>query len=162
MIEEQATVVSCDGDYASVTAGRKAACGGCSNEPSCGTSLLAKTFGNRSSEIRALNSVGAKPGERVVLGLNEDAVLRSAFLLYAVPLLCFLFAAILGHTVAEQMQLNNAELTSIVLGLLGLWGGLIIVKRYANRLNNDKAYQAVIIRRQAETYITLKSASTNP
>ncbi|MBK9131474.1 MAG: SoxR reducing system RseC family protein [Gammaproteobacteria bacterium] len=54
-------------------------CGSCSVQKGCGTSVLAKVLGNRVNRIRVINTIGAKTGEWVVLGLEDGALARSSF-----------------------------------------------------------------------------------
>ena len=151
MIEETAVVISSDERYAEVDANRQTACGSCSNKSGCGTSVLAGVFGNKQARVKVLNKIGAKPGDKVVVGIPEGAFLYSAFALYGIPLLAFLSAAIAGRMVSVYISLPfSVELISIVSGLLGLWGGLALVKRLSDRSEAAQNRQAVILRFQTE------------
>ena len=156
MIEEQAVVLTCSGEYASVEAYRRTACNNCSAESSCGTSLLAKSFGNRPTQIKALNRIGAQPGEQVIIGLEENALVRSAFMLYAVPLMAFILAALVGQIAADRFHTPGMELISLFLGLLGLSAGLIWVKHRTSHLEAHNGCQAVILRRQSDPFSTVE------
>ena len=151
MIQEQGIVVACEGDYAEVEAQRRSACNHCSGNSSCGTSLLARTYGARASRLRVLNRVGARPGDRVVVGLPEQVMLRSAFLLYAVPLLAFIGSAVAGRVVGEALALPAVEFISVVMGLLGLLGGLAWVRYRTVAEGMKSGDQAVILRRETNS-----------
>ncbi len=144
-------MVACEGDYAEVEAQRRSACGHCAANSSCGTSLLAQTFGVRASRVRALNSIKAQPGDRVVVGLPENVMLRSAFLLYAVPLLTFIVAAVAGRWLGEALALPAVEFISIALGLAGLGGGLAWVRHKTLGETGGAASHAVILRRETRS-----------
>jgi len=157
MIEESAVVISSDDRYAEVDANRQTACGSCSSKSGCSTSVLASAFGNKTARIKALNEIGAKPGDHVILGVPEGELIYSAFALYGIPLIAFLSAAIAGQFISSQFALPvSEELMSIVSGLLGLWGGLTLVKRMSSRNKKVKDHQAVILRFRNEVIATIE------
>ena len=98
VIEEQGSVISGDGDFVVVSVERQSACGSCSAKAGCGTSLLADWFPRRRLTLRLPNTVGAKPGEAVVLGLDEARFQTASLLLYALPLAGLLLGAIAGES----------------------------------------------------------------
>ena len=87
MIEETATVVSCEGDLAEVKTERPTACGSCTARQGCGTALLARVLGNREPILRVANPIHAQPGERVVIGVPESGLVLASLLLYLVWLI---------------------------------------------------------------------------
>ena len=120
MIEETATVTASEGGFAQVETQRETACGGCSAKSACGTSALAKLFANRRASVRVLNPIGARPGEQVIVGLDESALTRVSFVFYIIPLLSlFLFAAG-GEWLSGYLGFAATELSAIFGGLLGL------------------------------------------
>lgn len=132
MIEEQARVVSLQGDFAEVTVRQPSACGSCSAKGGCGTSLLAAWFPRRHLSFRMRNDIGARPGDTVTVGLDERYLQRGSLLLYALPLAGLLFAAILGERLFLSAGLSP-ELGAVLSGLLGLGGALITVRRLTTR-----------------------------
>ncbi len=145
MIEEQATVSLVDGEFAEVETERASACGSCSAKGACGTSLLSKVFGSKHSHVRVLNPVGAQAGDRVIVGLDESALLKGSFLFYIVPLLFMFVLAMAGQWLAQHYFFLAAEPFSIAGGLLGLLAGLVWLR--ARSVHHNKNYQAVILRR---------------
>ena len=143
MIEETATVVAVHGDYAEVETERRSSCGGCEARHGCGTSLLAKVFGAKRSRMQAMNAVAAQPGERVVIGLAENALLKISLASYLVPLLGLLVGAMAG----EALAAGQTEAYSMLGGLAGLGAGLGWLYRFARRSRGHAAYQAVVLRR---------------
>lgn len=127
MIEETAVVDSIDGDYAVVVTQRRSSCGSCNAKGACGTSLIGQFFPQRSAQLSLLNPVQARPGDKVVIGLNEGLLQQTSMMVYAVPLLLFLCGAILGQ------WLGGSELNSILGGLLGLSIGLIFVRLFTGK-----------------------------
>lgn len=155
MIEETAIVTETDGEFATVETQRSTTCGDCSAKPACGTSALAKVMGRRRTVIHVLNPIGAKSGERVVVGLQETALTKASFVFYITPLLLLLLFSVAGERLAIALNFNSTEPVTILCGLLGLSAGLIWLKFYATRISRDKRYQAVILRRTDELKISV-------
>ena len=83
----------------------------------------------------------------MVIGIDERALVRGSLAVYALPILLLLLGAFLGEFGARQGLWNNAELASIVLGILGLACGLYWLRRFTQRIINDDQYQPIVIRR---------------
>ena len=147
MIEQSAIVVRVsDDDYAIVETEQRAACGSCQSAAGCSTSLLSGLFKRRHNQLRVLNPIHALPGERVVIGVQESALLKVSFSAYLLPLLCMLLMAIAVEQLTDRSLYRLGELPTIGGGLLGLVIGLLLFRRLsANRLL-DPNYQAVILR----------------
>lgn len=146
MIEESATVVRVSDDYAIVETEQRAACGSCQSAGNCSTSLLSGLFKRRQNQLRVLNPIDAQPGQRVVIGVQENALLKVSFSAYLLPLLCMLFMAIAVEQLADRFLYRFGELPIIGGGLLGLVIGLLLFRRLSARRLLDPDYQAVILR----------------
>lgn len=155
MIEETAIVLNSDGDRAQVETQRKTTCGACAATNTCGTSVLSKWLGRKRTVLTVSNPIGAKAGERVVLGFPETSLPKASFLLYILPLLSLLVGALSGEWFAAQMNLNSTEPVAIICGLLGLLAGLKWVGVYTSRFDTDQNYQAVILRRVTDVTVNL-------
>ncbi len=157
MIEEQALVTRCDGTFADVETQRNSSCGNCSAKSACGTAALSKVLGSRRSTVRVLNPIDARPGDQVVIGLEETALTRNSFMFYMLPLLALILGAILAQWVGGQLHPANTEPFAIAGGVLGLFGGLLWVRRYADSIRDDPHHQPVILRRSGEFPIHFKT-----
>lgn len=146
MIEQAATVVAVEGEYALVEASRVSSCDGCSANGGCGTALLAKVFGNRRSVVRVVNSVRAERGDRVVLGLPERALTFGSLLLYIFPLFTMILGAGAGRWIGMVAASFPAEPLSIAGGVLGLAMGILSMNRVGSRFGVHRDAQAVIVR----------------
>ncbi len=153
MIEEYALVVEVQGGIAWVETQRKGSCGTCSASAGCGTATLSKVVGRRRARVQALNKIGARVGEEVVIGIPESALLKGSFAVYAVPLLTMLVAAWIGAAVAGAAQ-ELKELLSTLFGLGGLAGGFVWLKGYAAKIGQDTSYHPVILRRMGFSTVT--------
>lgn len=146
MIEEPATVISIDDDYAVVETQQRAACGACASASSCSTSVLSGLFKRRLNRLRVSNPIHAKPGTRVIIGVEENAFLKISFLVYLLPLVCMIVMAILMQAVATNFIWLTGELPQVVGGLLGLIGGFFLLRLFAGQNQDQPGYQAVILR----------------
>ncbi|MCU7923661.1 MAG: SoxR reducing system RseC family protein [Candidatus Thiodiazotropha sp. (ex Dulcina madagascariensis)] len=155
MIEEPATVVSLDEEYAVVVTEQRAACGSCQRADGCSTTVLAGLFKRRHNPLKVLNPIQAKPGERVIIGLREQALLKVSVLAYLLPLVCMIMAAILMQWLAARFAWQVGELPPVVGGLLGLIAGLLLLRRLAGRKSGDPGYQVVILRQADATPVQL-------
>lgn len=148
MIEESAQVVAvedADGAYVWVETQRQSACGGCAANQACGTATLAKVLGQRRTRVRALNQSGARVGDRVIIALDERAMLRGSLALYAVPLAALLVGSIVGALLSVRLQIVDESLT-VLLGMAGLAAGLWWLKGFTRRVRDDRRYQPVVLR----------------
>jgi sigma-E factor negative regulatory protein RseC len=142
MIEERAVILSLDDVLSNATLEieRKTACGLCGQTRGCGNSIWGKLFAHQSSAFKAQNRINAKVGDSVIVGINEQALLKSAMLLYIVPLVTLF----IGATLTQQIFDSNGY---IMLGaLFGLIIGLLWVKGHTMSSRYFKLQQPVILR----------------
>lgn len=150
MIEETAIVTKCDGEFAWVEAQRQSTCSSCGANKACGTGVLSKVVGRKISRMKALNPIDARPGETVVVGLNEAALLKGSLAVYLMPLLFMLAFAVTGKLLAAQM-LWSGEAPVVLFAVIGLGVAAIWLRRFTRRIEQDRRYQAVLLRRAAPT-----------
>lgn len=144
MIEERAVILSLDNALGDSTATleieRKTACGLCGQTRGCGNSIWGKLFAHQSTAFKAQNRINAKVGDSVVVGINERALLKSAVLLYMLPLATMLIGAILAK------QLVTTEVSAMLGAAAGLVLGLLWVKGHTVSSSYFKLQQPVILR----------------
>tara|TARA_R110000737_G_scaffold298125_1_gene304962 strand:+ start:1328 stop:1804 length:477 start_codon:yes stop_codon:yes gene_type:complete len=128
MIEEQATVVAIEHDNVTVTSLIKSACGGCQQLDNCGSGQVAKAFPQKQLSLTLKSSLALEVGDNVVLGLNESALLQSAWQVYLWPLLGLLFASWFGQWLVNNGTLSH-EFFAIVFGIIGGFCGFTLAKR---------------------------------
>ncbi len=150
MIEEEGIVIELNGEYAEVEAWQKSACGHCSARKGCGTSLLASLLGRRPRRFPAINRAGARPGDRVIVGVDAGALQAASFLMYLVPLLGLIGGALAGTWLSRLLVTADGELLSILLGVAGMALALLLVRRRFGRAGNRR-FQAVVLRVLPET-----------
>jgi sigma-E factor negative regulatory protein RseC len=159
MIEETATVISVDDGYAVVETKQRPACGACDSASSCSTSLLSGLFKRRHNQLRVANPIHAKPGERVVIGVEEGAFIKVSFLAYLLPLLCMIMMAMLMQLVAKHFVWQIGELPQVIGGLLGLISGFFLLRFFTGQKQEKSSYQAVILRLSNSASVVLTRES---
>ena len=127
MIEEQARVAAVRQDLAEIVVEKQSACGSCAAKSGCGTSLLSAWLPKRQMVIRLKNEIGARPGDRVVVGLDEAQLQRGSLLLYALPLAGLILGALAGEALFPFFGLS-AELGAVLTGLCGIIAALAFVR----------------------------------
>lgn len=147
MITETAIVVLIEDNQTWVETQRKSACGQCSASKGCGTSVLSKVIGNKLSKIKAINNIDAQVGDEVVIGLNEQSLLKGAFMTYMLPLVFMFIFALVGQVISANLQIQNNELLVIVFSVVGLLLGLRQVKTFSSSIAKDESYQPVILKK---------------
>ena len=145
MIEEQATVIALEGDDALLQTQRQSACQSCSVKKGCGTSVLAKVIGQRSSQVRVLNTLGAQLGDTVLLGVQENALVQGSLLIYAAPLLSMFGLAIAGEFWAKANGFN-AELITVMAAFLGFFIALLVIRLGFSKVSLRKRLQPEMLR----------------
>lgn len=143
MIEEQAVVIAAEKGFAWVETQRQSACGQCSANKGCGTAVLSKALGGKRTQIKVLDEVGVKPGETVVLGLDESAMLKGSAILYLLPLAGLFLFSVLAQWLIQPVS----EGPTVLAGLLGLAFGFYLLKLQTSNLAADSRYQPVVLRR---------------
>jgi sigma-E factor negative regulatory protein RseC len=145
MIEEFAVVTDLKDNQATLEIERRTACGLCGKTRGCGNATWGKLLGHNSHAFTAENPVNANVGDSVVVGINEQAVLYSAFFLYVVPLFGLLVGTMLAdYFFNNQMFVILGAILGVVLGFLWVKGHLVGCDK--SGVAYSKKYQTVILR----------------
>lgn len=139
MIEESGVVVSIDHDGVWVATQRKTTCGSCSARMTCGQGLLTSLSADKKPHlIKVQSDLMLHVGDSVTLAMPEELLVRSAFLVYMLPLLSMFAAALVASAV------NASELWIIFSAALGFFAGAQWVRRYNSRyLDSTKMHPVV-------------------
>ncbi len=151
MIEERAVILSLESETFSLNSSaanstatleieRKIACGLCGQTRGCGNSIWGKLFAHQSTAFKAQNRINAKVGDSVIVGINESALLKSALLLYILPLATMLIGAILAT------QIHDTNSYAMLGAMVGLVLGFVWVKGHTMSSSYFKLQQPVILR----------------
>jgi len=132
-MEQQVTVIDVQGDQAIVHGRRASACGDCAGKTSCATM---GSWVERIIELRVRNSIHARKGDVVLLEVPDNAVLRIAFRLYAMPMLAFILVGLGIRSVAVALGWGNVELWAALSGIAAVIG---YYQWYKTHLGSDAA-----------------------
>jgi len=155
MIEEQAIVVKEEGRYVWVNTQRQSSCGHCSVKNGCGTQVLAKVLGNKTASVRCLNSIGntieqaeLKAGDRVIIALEESALLGGSFLVYLLPLIIMILFSGIAVTIARFYWPEGVDLLAVIAAFSGLLLGLVISRKTAQNSSFKDQFEPRVIKKQ--------------
>lgn len=141
MIEEQATVISVDGDFVWVESIRLSTCNSCSAQKGCGQQAIAKGIGQQRQQFKVLlNNHSLCAGDEITIAMPDEAFLKLSLLVYFVPLAGLIVGALVGFGLM-------GEALSILLGAAGLAGGLYLLRRLSLRYSHDPDYQPQVLYR---------------
>jgi sigma-E factor negative regulatory protein RseC len=101
--------------------------------------------GGQDMEVQALNTAGARVGDRIVLSYETPSFLKATFLIYVFPIILLIVGALLGQMLAPILDLSPSAL-SILLGFAFFFIALVIVKARANKMAQKNAYQPKVIK----------------
>lgn len=123
-----------DGDHAVISVPRKSACGhDCEECAGCGVSGAAV-------RAKAINPVGAKPGQKVVVQSDTKKMLRIVALVYLIPVVLF----ILGYVV--MALLGTSVALQYTVAIAGFLGGIVAAVGYDRYLRARGGLSFTIIR----------------
>lgn len=156
MIEEHAVVIGVSEDFATLEVVRKKPCGLCGKSRGCGVSLWGKLF-NHQSAFMARNDIGAKVGDNVVVGVDEQALLKGSMKIYAVPIFSLLAGAILAMLfLPPEASSETKDIYTVIGAAAGLAISLVWLKAHAAGRTWNESHQPVILRTDNEMIINLK------
>ncbi len=149
MMTALATVVECHpyktGFRIHLSCEQQTSCSSCSSNKSCGTGVVTKAIGNKALEWYLETQQSLSPGQVVEIGLPEHQLLRSAALIYLLPIFFLLLGAAVGHFGLQPM-LGSGELGVISLAVLFAWFGTLSTKRWIGKLERESEEKVSLIR----------------
>lgn len=146
MLESEAIVVKVERGNTYIAAQTPGSCGAdaCTTQNTCSTAVLTRLFSQEAKPLLVNNPIAAKVGERVVVGLEEGAFLKSSLLAYVLPLFALIVGAMLGMYFAGTTA--NRDLYAGIGGLIGLVGSAVGLRTAMRHFLNCGA-QPIILRR---------------
>lgn len=143
MITQEGVVTRSIGpNIVSIRTIQNAVCKGCSSHGSCEAA--------KEGEVEAINTVGAKVGDGVVVGFAAGSLIKISLLLYIFPVCCMILGAVAGSALAPRYGFTESALAAacafgaFFLSFLG-------IRLIGGRLTGDTRYQARVIRVRRST-----------
>jgi len=133
-MQQEGIVISVAGEMARVKTSRHNDCENCGACP-----------GNSAIVLDARNPLGAKPGQLVLIEVQEVGMLKSAFIVYMLPLIAMFLGAMAGGYAAERF--SHEALWFQVAGAGAAFAAAVLYIRYFDKsASSNKNMQPVIIR----------------
>ncbi|MCG7201123.1 SoxR reducing system RseC family protein [Marinobacter pelagius] len=139
MITETGKVIATKGDQVWVQTIRASACQSCSARSGCGQRALASVSGGRANQILVANTINARVGDDVTIGIEERALLGASMRVYALPLVAMVLATIAGHNLT-----GGSDLGAMLGAVAGLGGGFVLTRLFTDRRDG---YEPRLLRR---------------
>ncbi|WP_455216931.1 SoxR reducing system RseC family protein, partial [Kaarinaea lacus] len=108
-----------------------------------------RVIGNKRTRVRVLNPGDTKVsiGDEIVVGIDEQALIRGSLVIYLLPLIFLFLFGLLGETLSVQLNSGNADVMVIIFGMLGLFSGFYLVRRFSHGIRRDTRYHPVLLHR---------------
>ncbi|MCU7940200.1 MAG: SoxR reducing system RseC family protein [gamma proteobacterium symbiont of Bathyaustriella thionipta] len=150
MLEEIALVIKSTPDQLWLETETRSSCTHCSSSQGCGTSVLAKLFSVKRNQLNVENSLGAKSGEKVIIGLPDELLVRAAIWAYLLPLISMVLVTIVASVFGAGEGMQS------LLGLLGLAVGFIVVRRHTNGERSQQRFKPRLLRMAHQVEMPVK------
>lgn len=132
MIQEHGQVIAVVGTDIWVQTIQQSACQSCSARHGCGQKALAGATSGRANQVLVANTLGAGVGDTVTLEMDESMLLRASVLVYGLPLLFTVSAAVVAQLIISAS--DGAAITGAGLGMAaGFWCSRWIQKRHGHQ-----------------------------
>jgi sigma-E factor negative regulatory protein RseC len=141
-MRELGSVVAIEKRSLWVETSRQTACGSCSAQKGCGTSLLAKLFPNRQHFVRVLASAdqlsSLQLGQQINIEVSDKLIVKASLIMYLVPIALLLIGAAIGDTKGDDGY-------AILGAIIGIFVGLTLVRLHAWIGRNNPELHPVIV-----------------
>ena len=146
MIEERARVIAVENGQLLLEAQTKASCSACAVKQGCGTSVVSKWVGRKFTRFQAPNTVNARVGDEVVVGLAEEAMLKGSVLVYLLPLLAMIGFALLADSLIAA-DTASRDLMVLIAAVAGFSLMLVISRLLLSTGSNSSKLTPVVLRK---------------
>jgi len=145
-MQQVGVVVAIAGDRAKVKVCRATACSHCGKCPEGERHTLSLFELPKEIIVDAYNEAGAGEGQAVELVAPDGSILLAAFLAYMVPLIAFFIGVFLGNWLAPALGFAEAQVGSILFGLLFLSAAYGVLRCKNKALRESRRFLPTIVR----------------
>ena len=117
----------------------KSACSSCQNNDNCGVGVVSKTFSDKALQFSIPYSEEMEVNKFVELHINNHDLVKSAMLVYLVPLLFFISSAL----IAKQFYIANEGLI-ILIAISWAAVGFVITHILSKKMYPQKSINQLI------------------
>ncbi len=139
-MQEEGVVVQTMGGMAQVETTQQEACKSCGAQGMCHA-----MGGDKRRVITAINQVGAREGDKVVLTMPRKGVLGASFLVYMVPVAALLVGASVGKKWGQTLGLEP-QTAAVVLGGVALVAAWLVLRKVSRHLAGRKELTVTVVR----------------
>ena len=152
MLEETALVVEADQQSLWVELPSRSACSQCGSG-TCTTSVIAKLFRVSKPRFRLENSLNARPGQQVVVGIPDDLVAKASLWAYLLPMVTLLAGAAVANVAGAGEGIQS------LMALVGLGVGLLLVRRLTTTGSMQRRLRPTLLRLAQPTQVSIEFTS---
>lgn len=124
---------------------QQTSCNSCSSQKSCGTGIVTKAVGNKTLSWRLSTLQPVQAGQVVEIGFPEKSLLKSAFIVYLVPLFSLFIGAFIAHSLLAPM-LHTGEGTTILFSAMFTGLGILLAKKLSHHMEKEAERDVVLVR----------------
>jgi sigma-E factor negative regulatory protein RseC len=144
MIEETAVVARIEAGQVWVVKEQKSACGSCTQ--ACTASIVGTAIGApKERELAVSSLLELEVGDRVIVGVREDLLVKGLLSIYLVPLLGLFVGAVVGGSIGVHLFEVTANSASALGGGTGLLATVFFLK--CSRMLASSRMQPVVLRK---------------
>ncbi len=146
MIKTQAQVMKNGKDFLVVRCQQKTSCGSCASKGQCGTGIVSGAFPGKIFDISIPSALNLEVGTGVEIGLEEETLLKSALLVYILPLVFVVAGAFFGRFLAPIMMMGEGLIIffSFLSGLVGLAVTRVFARKLERKLHTQPRFIRVL------------------
>lgn len=142
LLEQEGRVVAVERGTAWIETARSGACGGCGQAAACAVPVFGRlAAAGAPARVQVSDHLGLTAGERVVLGLPGGDLVRAAALVYLLPPLLLVIAAV----AARGLGAGEAGSAAAGIGALGL--GLALIRVLSGGAKARRRWRHVLVGR---------------
>jgi len=127
-------------DRAWVKTARTNTCESCTAKGACDM-----MGGGKETEVEAVNEIGAKVDDRVVIAFESASLLKASFLIYLSPVIFMIAGALLGQKVSLIYGFNESFFTAGA-AFVFFAAAFFFVRIVGNRMARKDAYRPRIVK----------------
>lgn len=134
MQQQEGIVIEVEGRNAKVKTSRHNDCENCGACP-----------GNSAIVVSAYSPIQVRPGQRVIVEVQEINMLKAAFVVYVMPLLAIILGALAGYGIADYLTIEGLSFP-IAGAMLSLLISIWYIKYYDYSSRTNEKMRPVITR----------------
>ncbi|MFW6139404.1 MAG: SoxR reducing system RseC family protein [Spirochaetota bacterium] len=112
--------------------------------PACAKCNLCSRISSTEMAVEALAEKRVRTGQKVVLSIRPGVVVKSAVILYIIPLIAMVVGYYCGTAAGRVLSIGGGELFPAAVSLIFLFGSFVPIRMYDKRKQKAAAPQVYI------------------